>query len=148
LTNTQTVLSALLRWLIAGCGSPGLPRGFGQIAWASSSKAAARRRRFTAGFNTEFVVATAQVLNERVTADHVRSSLIRSQPAQWFQSCFESAVIVLDPIVRVPTGVMKRIREQLIDNAVDVPPDTSDFDVGLINKPAVPQHCAAMVVPR
>jgi hypothetical protein len=103
---------------------------------------------FTAGFNTEFVVATAQVLNERVTADHVRSSLIRSQPAQWFQSCFESAVIVLDPIVRVPTGVMKRIREQLIDNAVDVPPDTSDFDVGLINKPAVPQHCAAMVVPR
>jgi hypothetical protein len=25
-------------------------------------------------------------------------------------------VVVLDPIVRVPGGVMKRIREQLIDN--------------------------------
>ncbi|GEM_PF-2682094 len=96
-------------------------------------------------------------------------------------------MVVLDPIVRVPGGVMKRIREQLIDNAqqrcsqigggvlwaamslqhcgeercrrrdvaslrhvhvdhlavlvdsaVDVLPDSGDFDVGLICEPAVP----------
>jgi hypothetical protein len=40
----------------------------------------------------------------------------RSQPAHWFPSCFEAVVVVLDPIVCVSGGVMKRIREQLIRN--------------------------------
>lgn len=42
---------------------------------------------------------------------------VSSQPAQWFPSWCEAAVVVLDPIVRVPGGAVKRSREQHIDNA-------------------------------
>jgi hypothetical protein len=62
-------------------------------------------------------VAASQVLNERVTADHVRGSSIRSQSSHWSQSRCESAVVVLDPIVRVLAGVVQRFGEQLIDDA-------------------------------
>ena len=121
-----------------------------------------------------------------MTTNHDRRGPIRSQTSHRFQSCFESAVIVLDPVVRVLGGIMQNIRKQFIDHAqqrwseigrdffrtfvagqdrreersccgqiasfrnvhvddlavlvdrpIHLPPNTSDFHVGLINEPAV-----------
>jgi hypothetical protein len=61
-----------------------------------------------AGLDAELVVASPQVLHERVTG-HVRAgAAIGLESAHRPQLSFEPAVVGLDPIIRVPLGVMKR----------------------------------------
>lgn len=68
------------------------------------------------GVATEFVVAAANVLHQRVALhDHLRGSAAleashRSQPR------FELCMVRFDSIVRVPLGVVERGRNQLIDD--------------------------------
>jgi hypothetical protein len=70
-----------------------------------------------AGFDAEFVVAAPQVLNERVPADYRRRGPVGSSTAHWPESCLESSVIALDPVVPILSGVMEHFWEQVIDNA-------------------------------
>jgi hypothetical protein len=58
------------------------------------------------GFDAEFVVASPQVLHERMPTNNDRGGRVGLQTAHWSQSCFESAVVVLDPVVRVLVGVV------------------------------------------
>ena len=62
------------------------------------------------GFDTEFVVATPQVLHERGPTNHDRHSPVGSQTAHWSQTCLESAVVVLDSVVRISRGAIHRVR--------------------------------------
>ncbi len=58
------------------------------------------------GFGAEFVVTASKILDERVTADHYRRGPISQQAAHRPESCFEAAVVPLDPAIRVLLGVM------------------------------------------
>jgi hypothetical protein len=70
-----------------------------------------------AGFDSEFVMAAPQVLDERVPADYRRRGPVGSYTAHWPESCLESSVIALDPVVPILSGVMEPFWEQVIDNA-------------------------------
>ena len=59
-----------------------------------------------AGFYAEFVVASSQVLDEGMTADHDRCSPIGSQTAHRAEPRLESSVVALDPVVRILRGVV------------------------------------------
>ena len=69
-----------------------------------------------AGFDTEFVVAASQVLDERMTADHGCRGAIGSQTAHRAKPCVESSVVALDAVVRILRGVVYRIGK-LVDEA-------------------------------
>jgi hypothetical protein len=62
-------------------------------------------------------VAASQVLDESVPSDHDRRGPISSQAAQWSKPGFERAVVSLHAIVGVLLGVVKRLRDQLVDDA-------------------------------
>jgi hypothetical protein len=145
-----------------------------------------------AGFNTEFVVASSKVLDERVAADHERCGPVRSQTSYRAKPCLESSVVALAPVVRILRGVVESVGEKFVDDAqqrcgqirgdlqrsfatgqrrleepgrrfdvaplrhvyvddlavlvdcpVHVAPDAGDFDVGLINEPAVADAVSA-----
>jgi len=68
-----------------------------------------------AGFDTEFVVAAAQVLDERVAADHHRRSPIGLEAAHRSEPGLDSTVVALDAVVRELVGVVVRVRDQLLD---------------------------------
>jgi hypothetical protein len=64
-------------------------------------------------FDSEFVVAAAQVLHESVTGnDHLRGP-IRSEPAHRSEPVLELTVVSLDRIVGIPFDVMPRRRALL-----------------------------------
>jgi hypothetical protein len=69
------------------------------------------------GFDSEFVVAASQVLDEGMTADHRRRSLFRSQTAHRPQPRLEPSVIALDPIVRILGRVVEHFWKEVVDNA-------------------------------
>ena len=53
------------------------------------------------GFDTELVLAAAQVLDERVTFDDHRRGAVGPQAARRPQPRFQPAVIALDPVARI-----------------------------------------------
>jgi hypothetical protein len=55
-------------------------------------------------------MAAAQILDERVTADHRRRGPISSQTAHRPQPRLEPAVIALDPVVRILRRVVQHLR--------------------------------------
>ena len=113
---------------------------------------------FVAGFDAEFVLAASQVLDERVPADHHTRSPVGSKIAHWPESCLESSVIPLDPVVPILGRVVEHFWEQvidvaafrhrnfddlvvLVDCALDVAPHTSHLHIGFVDKPAITNHC-------
>ena len=78
-----------------------------------------RSRDTTAGtrVNAEFVVAAPNVLHQRVTADDHSRRTVAFQSANRTQSRLESAVVALDPVVRILLGVMKRGRHEFDDRS-------------------------------
>ena len=68
------------------------------------------------GFDAELVVASADVLDEGVTSDHYRGGPVAFESAHWSKPGFESAVITLEPVVGELLGVVKRVRNQLLDD--------------------------------
>jgi hypothetical protein len=68
------------------------------------------------GFDTEFVVAAAEVLHECVTADDHASGVVTFKSAHRPESGLEPAVVGFDPIVRVLLGVVKRGWDQFHDH--------------------------------
>ena len=68
----------------------------------------------SSGLDTEFVVATAQVLHQGVTTDYHRRALIGLETAHRSQPGLEPAVVALDAVVAVSLGVVKRIRDQIL----------------------------------
>jgi hypothetical protein len=69
------------------------------------------------GLDAEFVVPAAHVLHERVTAHDYPRAAIAFEAAHRTQPRFESTMVGLDPIVRVPLGIVKRAREELINDS-------------------------------
>ena len=67
--------------------------------------------------DSEFVVTTPQVLDERVTTDHRRRRSVRPPAAHRSEPCLQSAVIPFDAIVGVLRRVMGDIGQQLVDHA-------------------------------
>ena len=66
--------------------------------------------------DTQLVVASAHVLHQRVTTnDHTRGPVM-FQTSHRTEPCFQSAVIIFDPIVRALPRVVKRAGEQLVDH--------------------------------
>ena len=70
-----------------------------------------------AGFYAEFVVASSQVLDEGMTADHDRCGPIRSQTSHRAEPRLESSVVALDAVVRILRGVVERVGEKFVDDA-------------------------------
>ncbi len=70
-----------------------------------------------AGFDAELVVTASNVLDERVAPDHGQRGPIGSQTAHRFQPRLETAMVPLDPVVRILLGIVNRLRKQLIDHA-------------------------------
>jgi hypothetical protein len=68
------------------------------------------------GLDTEFVVAAAQVLHERVTAGRHRRAAIGLETAHRSQSGLESAVVALEAVVRVSLCVVESTGDQLLDH--------------------------------
>ena len=68
------------------------------------------------GIASEFVVASADVLHERVTADDHAGGVVAFEAAHWAESGLEAAVVSFDPVVRVLGGVMERDRDEFIDH--------------------------------
>ena len=68
-------------------------------------------------FDAEFVVAASHVLDERMTADHDRRSPIRPQTAHRPEPRLEPSMVALDPIVRIPRGVVEHFWDEVVDNA-------------------------------
>jgi hypothetical protein len=65
--------------------------------------------------DTEFVVAAANVLHERVTAHDHSGGAGAFESAHRSESGFEAAVVGFDPIVRVLLGVVERGRHEVLD---------------------------------
>ena len=59
-----------------------------------------------AGFDAEFVVASPDVLDERVAADDDARGAVGLDAAHRSQPCFQPAVVTLDPVVRIPDRVV------------------------------------------
>ena len=64
----------------------------------------------TSGVDAKGVVASSEVLHERVTADDHTRGPVGLEPAHRTQPRLQSSVVALDPVVRVPAGVVTRIR--------------------------------------
>ena len=58
--------------------------------------------------DSEFVVASADVLHQGMTADDHALRVVAFESAHGSESGFESAVVAFDSVVRVPGGVVKR----------------------------------------
>jgi hypothetical protein len=65
-----------------------------------------------AGFESEFVVAASQVLDEGVAPDHVGRGLIGSQTAHRPEPRLESSVVAPDAVVGVLGGVVEHFWEK------------------------------------
>ena len=83
--------------------------GLGELGECSSNPSTPAR------FHTEFVVASAEVLHERVTSHDRPRTAISLKSTHGPQPGLESAVVGLDPIVRILDRVMERGRDELID---------------------------------
>ena len=68
------------------------------------------------GVGAEFVVAAADVLDERVTADHDCCSPIAFEATHRSQAGLEPAVVALDAVVGVLLGVVARVGDQFLDH--------------------------------
>ena len=68
------------------------------------------------GVGAEFVVAAADVLDERVTADHDCCSPIAFAATHRAQAGLEPAVVVLDAVIGVLLGVVARVGDQFLDH--------------------------------
>ncbi len=66
--------------------------------------------------DTQFIVTAADVLHERVATDDRACGPVAFQTAHRSEPRFQSAVVVLDPVVGVLLRVVKRAREKLIDH--------------------------------
>ena len=67
-------------------------------------------------FDAKFVAAAAQVLDERVTRDNHSRGAVGLQASHRPQPCFQTAVVALDPVVRVLERVVQRVRQQVLDH--------------------------------
>ena len=65
--------------------------------------------------DSEFVVAAAKVLHERVAADHDRRRPVAFEPAHRSKTRLQSAVITLDAIVGASRSVMDGLAEHILD---------------------------------
>lgn len=61
------------------------------------------------GVGAEFVVASPDVLDERVASDDNGGGSVAFESAHWAKTCLQLTVIALDPIVRVRLGVVEGI---------------------------------------
>jgi len=68
------------------------------------------------GFDSQFVVSAAQVLDERVSSDHHARRPVSLQPPHWSQSGFEPAVVAFDQVVLVLAGVLRGGGDQVLDH--------------------------------
>ena len=68
------------------------------------------------GVETEFVVAAANVLHERVTEDDHPCRVVTFQSAHRPEPCLQAAVVGFDPIVRILLSVMKRGGHEFVDH--------------------------------
>jgi hypothetical protein len=59
--------------------------------------------------DAEFIVATPNVLHERVTSHDHACSVVAFESPHRPEPCLESPVIGFDPIVRVPLQVLERL---------------------------------------
>ncbi len=62
-------------------------------------------------------MAASKILDESMATDHDRRGPICLRAAHWSQPRLETAVVILDPAIRVLLGVMNRFWDQLIDDA-------------------------------
>src|SRR5205823_1822976 len=67
--------------------------------------------------DAEFVVAAPNVLHERMAAHDDTGRALAFEAAHRSESRFQSAVIALDPVVRVLLRVMECRRDQLVDRS-------------------------------
>ena len=88
-----------------------------QIVRASSVKAAATRPR--ASVDAEFVMASSNVLHQRMSAHDDAGRAVTFQAAHRSEPGLEPAVIALDPIVRILVGVVERGRDQVIERGTE-----------------------------
>ena len=66
--------------------------------------------------DTELVVPSSQVLHERMPNDHHRGGSVAFEAAHRSQPRLQTAVVTLDPIVPMSTGVMHDVGQQVIDD--------------------------------
>ena len=64
------------------------------------------------GVNSEFVVPSAQVLDEGMASHADTGSPVPFQPTHWTESGFEASMVGFDPVVGVLGGVMGRERQE------------------------------------
>ncbi len=74
-----------------------------------------------AGIAREFVVATPNVLHERVTAHDHTGAVVAFESAHRSEPRLEPSVVDFDPIVRVLLSVVERGRHQLIHDGEECP---------------------------
>ena len=67
--------------------------------------------------DAECVVASPDVLHQRVTAHDHRRRMVAFQAAHGSESGFESTVVAFDAVVRVLLGVVKRGRHEAFDRS-------------------------------
>ena len=65
---------------------------------------------------SQFVVASADVLHERVTAHDHAGAVITFESAHRSQSCLQAAMVGFDPIVRILLSVVTRSGDQFLDH--------------------------------
>jgi hypothetical protein len=87
--------------------------------------------------SAEFVVSSSEVLDERVTADDHAGRPVGLQPAHRSEPRFQSAVVALDPVVRVLLGVVNRVGQEVRDHVCQGRGTVGDDLVGL----TVREHC-------
>jgi hypothetical protein len=79
-----------------------------------------------AGFDAEFVVASPEAPHERVTAHDHAGTVVAFESAHWSQPRLQSAMVGLNPIVRVLLGVVERGGDELIDHGGQRPRPIGD----------------------
>ena len=99
-----------LTWIVAAVDR-GVSVSSGSDRRASSVNACSIAS-MTARVDAEFVVAAAEVLHERVTADDHAGGAVAFEAAHRSEPGFEPAVVALDPVVRVLLSVVKRGRHE------------------------------------
>ena len=67
-------------------------------------------------FGAEFIVASAEVLHERVSVDDHAGGVVGFEAAHWFEPRFESTLSALDSVIRVLLGVVHRAGQQVRDH--------------------------------
>ena len=66
--------------------------------------------------DAEFVVASTEVLDKRVTAHDYSRRMVAFESPHWSESRFESTVVRFDPVVRVLHHVVERAWQEFIDH--------------------------------